>query len=57
MKRTYYFIWGLAALLFVILVRSNGIIGPSVAGVPSQSSAADAATTSTPAADGLYVAP
>lgn len=51
MKRTYYFIGGLAALMFVVLVQSNGIINLSAAGMPSQSVAANPATTPTPVPD------
>lgn len=51
MKRTYYFIGGLAALMFVVLAQSNGIIKPSAAGMPSQSVAATPPITPTPVPD------
>jgi len=51
MKRIYYFVGGLAALMFVVLVQSNGIIKPSAAGMPLQSVAANPTTTPTPVTD------
>ncbi|MGE5337746.1 MAG: hypothetical protein ACM3PU_07950 [Gemmatimonadota bacterium] len=58
MKRTYFIaICGLAALLFIVLVQSNGVIAHSAARVPSESSTADPAATVTPEIDGLYLAP
>lgn len=51
MKRTYYFIGGLAALMFLVLVQSNGIVKPSAAGMPSQTVAANPTTNFTPVPD------
>jgi hypothetical protein len=48
MKRSYYYTGGLAALMFVVLVQSNGIIKTSAAGMPSQSVAAHPLTAPVP---------
>lgn len=53
MKRTYYSVGGLAALMFVVLVQSSGIIKPSAAGMPSQSVAAHPKDISTPVPDAV----
>jgi hypothetical protein len=53
MKRTYYFVGGLAALMFVVLVQSNGITKPSAAGLPSRSFAANPTAAPTPVPDAV----
>jgi len=48
MNRTYYFVGGLAALLFVVLVQFVDIIDESAADMPSPSIAANSSNTPVP---------
>lgn len=48
MNRTCYFVGGLAALLFVALVQSVGIVNESTADMRSPSVAANSSTTPVP---------
>jgi hypothetical protein len=56
MNRTYYFVGGLAALMFVVLVQSVGVINQPAASVPSQSVAANPTITPAPVPDAGSVA-
>jgi hypothetical protein len=48
MNRTYYVVGGLAALLFVFVVQSIGVIKPPTVSVGSQPVAASPASTAAP---------
>lgn len=51
MKRAHYIVGGLAALMFALLIQSNGGISSSVAGMPSQSVATTPIAAPTPVPD------